>query len=127
MTELGDELIDAAAEILLEVGVSRQWKIIEGTNDVATGEKRVVQRNEFVTASPLVNVTQDFVGQQAEGGQLVKSTDFLVTIAAKGLTFTPKPGDSLVVDSKEFRALIVLPAYADERPVTYRIVLSASS
>lgn len=117
-----DAKLRPVAKRLLETygKASTLTRVTGGTYDPVTGQTTDPTETDYtVYASP-----PKFFRRDAVDGEIIRETDFYVTIAAQGLAVTPdRETDTFTFDGADYTILRVEPQYSGELVAAYKLHL----
>lgn len=111
-----DAKMRAVAETLIErFGKVVDWTSYDDVPDPATGTVSRTANSHQPTISPPVGPNQSYVA-----GQVIEQGEFDVMLAASAITFTPKVGDEVDIDSVIYTVVKVDWIYSGELVAAYK-------
>lgn len=111
---LDSEQRDGAVEIISDLGKSVTWTSVQATYNESSGSVTASDTPYTVAASP----PEPYSVRMVDGSTIL-ATDFRLTIAARDLTFTPKVGDKVLVDTDTFRVVGLTRIYSGDLVCTW--------
>lgn len=112
---------NTASRLLAKFGKAMTLTRAAGTYDLATGTTTPgTPQTASVNGYP--DATYRKLGQ-TYGAELVQAGDLDVMVAAKGLAFTPAPGDQLSWGSEVYKVQQVKPTYSGEQVALYNLLV----
>jgi len=121
MTILDTRARATVLRLLQKYGKSITYtSVADGVYDPASGTTSAASLT-FTLKAMVEDYTFRSSGGSFDRGDLVRHDDKRATIAASGLTFTPKAGDRVTVDGVDFVVANVKPNYSGERVASWDV------
>jgi len=114
MTDLDDKMLPKALALIAKFGKSVTWTAYAESFNPATSVNTRTPTARTATIKPPQAFRQGYVD-----GDLVRVGDLKTGIAASGLSFTPKTGDTVLLDTVTYEVMAVWPIYSGTSVAVY--------